>query len=68
VAVPPLIPCGKCAQCLIGEPSRCEDYDYFGSRRDGAYAELCERSKRELAPGWISVPVVCESARLIRAR
>ena len=39
VAVPPLIPCFKCAQCLIGEPSRCEDYDYFGSRRDGAYAE-----------------------------
>jgi L-iditol 2-dehydrogenase len=39
VAVPPLIPCFKCPQCLIGEPSRCEDYDYFGSRRDGAYAE-----------------------------
>jgi L-iditol 2-dehydrogenase len=39
VAIPPLIPCFKCAQCLIGEPSRCEDYDYFGSRRDGAYAE-----------------------------
>jgi L-iditol 2-dehydrogenase len=39
VAVPPLIQCFKCAQCLIGEPSRCEDYDYFGSRRDGAYAE-----------------------------
>jgi L-iditol 2-dehydrogenase len=36
VAIPPLIPCFKCAQCLIGEPSRCEDYDYFGSRRDGA--------------------------------
>jgi L-iditol 2-dehydrogenase len=39
VAIPPLIPCCKCPQCLIGEPSRCEDYDYFGSRRDGAYAE-----------------------------
>jgi L-iditol 2-dehydrogenase len=39
VAIPPLIPCFKCSQCLIGEPSRCEDYDYFGSRRNGAYAE-----------------------------
>jgi L-iditol 2-dehydrogenase len=39
VSVAPLIPCGRCAQCQIGHPSRCLDYDYFGSRRDGAYAE-----------------------------
>ena len=39
VTVPPLIPCGTCEQCLRGVPSRCEDYDYFGSRRDGAYTE-----------------------------
>jgi L-iditol 2-dehydrogenase len=40
VTVPPMIPCLKCDQCVRGFPSRCVDYDYFGSRRDGAYAEF----------------------------
>jgi L-iditol 2-dehydrogenase len=40
VAVPPLIPCYECSQCKTGNFSRCRDYDYFGSRRDGAYAEF----------------------------
>jgi len=39
VAVAPLLPCRACAQCLTGNFSRCRDYDYLGSRRDGAYAE-----------------------------
>jgi L-iditol 2-dehydrogenase len=39
VSVAPLIPCRQCRQCLEGNFSRCLDYDYFGSRRDGAYAE-----------------------------
>lgn len=39
VSVAPLIPCRVCEQCLTGNFSRCLDYDYFGSRRDGAYAE-----------------------------
>ncbi|SEG74561.1 L-iditol 2-dehydrogenase [Thermomonospora echinospora] len=39
VSVPPLIPCRKCAECQRGRFSLCLDYDYFGSRRDGAYAE-----------------------------
>lgn len=39
VAVPPLLPCYDCTQCATGDFSRCHDYDYFGSRRDGAYAE-----------------------------
>lgn len=39
VAVPPLIACFRCDQCLRGNFSRCRNYDYFGSRRDGAYAE-----------------------------
>ncbi|WP_222623302.1 galactitol-1-phosphate 5-dehydrogenase [Streptomyces armeniacus] len=39
VAVPPLVPCRHCASCVRGEFSLCEDYDYFGSRRPGAYAE-----------------------------
>lgn len=39
VSVAPLIPCRHCIQCQAGNFSRCLDYDYFGSRRDGAYAE-----------------------------
>lgn len=40
VSVPPLLPCRQCASCLEGHFSLCEDYDYFGSRRDGAYAQF----------------------------
>ncbi len=39
VAIAPLMPCYKCDQCRTGNYSRCRDYDYFGSRTDGAYAE-----------------------------
>ena len=39
VTCPPLIPCFKCKYCEIGEYSLCEDYDYYGSRRDGAFAQ-----------------------------
>jgi L-iditol 2-dehydrogenase len=48
VTAPPLIPCGTCEQCLRGVPSRCEDYDYFGSRRDGAYTEFALVPKTNL--------------------
>ena len=51
VGVPPMLPCYKCDQCRTGNFSRCRDYDYFGSRRDGAYAE------------FVSVPV----SNLLRA-
>ncbi len=40
VAIPPLLPCYECDQCKTGNFSRCRNYDYFGSRRDGAYAEF----------------------------
>jgi L-iditol 2-dehydrogenase len=40
VAVAPLIPCRRCEQCQRGQFSRCRNYDYFGSRRNGAYAEF----------------------------
>ena len=39
VAVFPLIPCRKCAQCKTGHYEMCENYDYIGSRRDGAFAD-----------------------------
>ena len=39
VAVFPKIACGKCDMCLSGTPLQCRNYDYIGSRRDGAFAE-----------------------------
>ena len=38
-AVFPLLPCRKCEACQVGEYAQCSDYDYYGSRRDGAFAE-----------------------------
>lgn len=40
VTVPPMIPDVSSDQYQRGFPSRSENYDYFGSRRDGAYAEF----------------------------
>ncbi|MBX4862872.1 galactitol-1-phosphate 5-dehydrogenase [Rhizobium sophorae] len=40
MGMPPMLPCYKCDQCMTGNFSRCRDYDYFGSRRDGAYTEF----------------------------
>lgn len=39
VAVFPLLPCRKCSACEAGKYAQCKDYDYFGSRRDGGFAE-----------------------------
>lgn len=39
VAVPPMLPCYQCEWCQKGVYSLCENYDYFGSRRDGGMAE-----------------------------
>lgn len=39
VSVPPLIPCRTCDYCHQGAFGLCENYDYFGSRCDGAYAQ-----------------------------
>jgi L-iditol 2-dehydrogenase len=39
VAVFPLLPCRKCEACQTGDFAQCSDYDYYGSRRDGGFAE-----------------------------
>ncbi len=39
VAVFPLLWCGKCESCESGKYVQCSDYDYLGSRRDGAFSE-----------------------------
>lgn len=35
----PLLPCRKCHSCKKEDYPLCSDYNYFGSRCDGAYAE-----------------------------
>ena len=39
VTVIPLIPCGSCEFCKVGEFQLCDHYNYLGSRTNGAYAE-----------------------------
>ena len=38
-AVFPILPCRACPACEVGEYALCEHYDYYGSRRDGGFAE-----------------------------
>lgn len=40
VVVAPMLPCMKCEACAHGHYGQCEDYDFIGSRRDGAFAEF----------------------------
>lgn len=35
----PLLPCFECEACQVGEYAQCLNYDYYGSRRDGGFAE-----------------------------
>lgn len=48
VAVIPLIECGKCSSCLIGEYSMCDNYDYLGSRSAGGFAEYVRAPAKNL--------------------
>lgn len=46
----PMLPCRSCKACEMEEWAQCSNYDYFGSRRDGAFAEYL------VAPTWNLVP------------
>ncbi len=48
VSVFPLLPCGHCKACKQEQYARCADYDYYGSRRDGAMAEYLSVNKANL--------------------
>ncbi len=48
VVVFPLIWCGKCAACENGKYVQCSDYDYLGSRSDGAFAEFVVAPKENI--------------------
>jgi L-iditol 2-dehydrogenase len=49
-AVFPLLPCGECVYCETGNYAQCENYDYYGSRRDGGFAEYLAVKERNLVP------------------
>lgn len=48
VAVFPLLWCGRCPACESGKYVQCYDYDYLGSRSDGAFAEYVVAPRRNL--------------------
>ncbi len=48
VTVIPLIPCGVCDYCTIGEYNLCDEYSYYGSRIDGAMAEFVAVKEKSL--------------------
>jgi len=50
VAVFPLIQCGKCGPCQTGDYAQCVDYNYFGSRCDGAFEEFLRVPEANLFP------------------
>lgn len=48
VAVFPLLWCGNCSSCEHGLYAQCLDYDYLGSRSNGAFAEYVVAPERNL--------------------
>ena len=50
VAVFPLLPCFKCPSCIEQSYATCDNYDYYGSRRDGGMAEYIAVKRWNLLP------------------
>lgn len=50
VAVFPLLWCGKCEACQRKAYAQCSDYDYLGSRSDGAFADYVVAPVQNLIP------------------
>ncbi|MCC8109560.1 MAG: galactitol-1-phosphate 5-dehydrogenase [Planctomycetes bacterium] len=66
VVVYPLLWCGKCPSCQVGEYALCSSYDYFGSRRDGGFGEYLYVPERNLLriPDHVDIvhAAMCEPA------
>ena len=50
VAVAPILPCYSCTNCMQGFYGQCDNYNYIGSRRDGAFAEYVNVPEENLIP------------------
>ncbi len=48
VAGIPLIPCGKCKDCIKGNYSLCKNYTFVGSRKQGSFAEYVKLPKENV--------------------
>ncbi|MEX0347416.1 MAG: galactitol-1-phosphate 5-dehydrogenase [Rhizobiaceae bacterium] len=59
VAIAPLIPCNSCFECDSGRYSLCDDYNFVGSRSDGAFAEFVKAPARNVlkVPDNVSLEV-----------
>ena len=57
VVVFPLLWCGKCDACESGKYVQCSEYDYLGSRSDGAFAEYVVAQKENIirVPNGVSL-------------
>lgn len=55
VTVFPLIPCRKCKPCQVGDFAQCVNYNYLGSRTDGAFAEYVYAPEENIfpLPPWV---------------
>ena len=62
----PLLPCGKCEACRTEHYAQCADYDYYGSRRNGAMSEYLAAKQENLCllPEGVSYEeaAMCEPA------
>ena len=50
VVIFPILPCKKCAACQKEMYAMCAHYDYYGSRRDGAFQEYLNVRRENLIP------------------
>lgn len=50
VTVFPLLPCKQCQACQTGDFAQCINYDYYGSRRDGGFAEYVTVPEENIFP------------------
>jgi L-iditol 2-dehydrogenase/galactitol-1-phosphate 5-dehydrogenase len=57
ISVYPIIPCKKCRACLDSDYVGCNNYDYLGSRRDGAFAEFVYAPEENIfsLPGYVDI-------------
>ena len=69
-AVFPLLPCGECEYCRSENYAQCMNYNYFGSRCDGGFAEYIAVSEWNLVPAGGSIGIeeaaMCEPAAVAR--
>lgn len=50
VAVNSVISCGRCEECLDGQSHLCREGEVYGTKRPGAFAELCAAPATTLLP------------------